>query len=498
MAVNDVARPWKLPIRSIQRSPAVAYALAVMPSPSQHKKRRQQFLAAIDSPVLLMAGGFISRNYPANWNAFRADSNFLFFFPEPEANAAALFDPKDKSVTLFLDERTASEALWHGATPSFAEMKRKLGVTKIEKRADLADIVKKKVGKRKAKTIAIPDPRATAEAIKITGHKVEFFNTKKVGDPKVLLAIAELRNHRDKEEIAEMKKAAAITRDGHKLAMAHTKAGVTEQELVGHVVGTFFKHGCVEAYGTILSVRGEVLHNHNHGNTLKNGDLVLLDAGAELPSGYCGDVTRTWPVNGRFSPAQRDIYDIVLAAEKASIKMVKPGMRYRDIHLESCRVIADGMSQLGLLNGSVDDLVASGAHALFFPHGVGHLIGIDVHDMEGFGEIVAYAPGRKRSTDFGTAFLRNDIDMAEGMCVTIEPGIYFVPAILHDKAFRKQFKSQVNFDKVERYLTMNNKRGFGGIRIEDDVLCTKSGRTVLSAQVPKEIDDLEAIIGSAY
>lgn len=475
----------------------MAYALWLMPSPSHHKNRRKQFLASIDSPVLLMAGGWISRNYPANWSAFRADSTFLFFFPDPEANAAALFDPKDKSVTLFLDERTTADALWHGPTPSFAETKRKLGVTKIEKRADLARIVKKKVGNRKAKTIAIADPRATAEAKRITGHKVDFFNTKKVGEPAVVLAIAALRNHRDKEEIDEMRKAAAITRDAHKLAMAHTRAGITEQELVGHVVGTFSKHGCVEAYGTILSVRGEVLHNHDHSKTLKNGDLVLLDAGAELPSGYCGDVTRTWPVNGRFSPVQRDIYDIVLAAEKASIAMVKPGARYRDIHVESCRVIADGMQQLGLLNGKTEDLVASGAHTLFFPHGVGHLIGIDVHDMEGFGELVAYAPGRKRSTDFGTAFLRNDIDMATGMCVTIEPGIYFVPAILHDAKFRKRFKSQVNFAKVERYLTMNQKRGFGGIRIEDDVLCTKSGRTVLSAQVPKERADLEALIGSA-
>lgn len=468
-----------------------------MPSSSHHHDRRKQFLQSIESPVLLMAGGWISRNYPANWSPFRADSTFLFFFPEPEANAAALFDPKDKSVTLFLDERTNDDALWHGPTPSFGEMKRKLGVKNIEKRADLEALVKKKVGSRKCKTIAIADPRATAEAKKITGDKVDFFNTKKVGDPSVLLAIAALRNHRAPEELQEMRKAAAITRDAHKLAMANSRAGVTEQELVGHVVGTFAKHGCVEAYGTILSVRGEVLHNHDHSNTLKNGDLVLLDAGAELPSGYCGDVTRTWPVNGKFSPIQRDIYDIVLAAEKASIEMIKPGQRYRDVHIESARVIADGMSQLGLMKGNADDLVATGAHTLFFPHGVGHLIGIDVHDMEGFGEVVAYPNGRKRSKDFGTAFLRNDIDLAAGMCVTIEPGIYFVPAILHDAKFRAQYKGQVDFAKVERFLTMNAKRGFGGIRIEDDVLCTKSGHEVLSIEVPKERIAIESLVGSA-
>lgn len=468
-----------------------------MPSTSHYQNRRKQFLASIDSPVLLMAGGWISRNYPANWGAYRADSTFLFFFPEPEPNAAALFDPKDNSVTLFLDERTQEDALWHGPTPGFAETKRAVKVTSIEKRADLATLVKKKLGNRKARTLAIADPRATAEARKITGDKVEFYNTKKVGHPDLVLAITQLRNHRNKEEIAEMQKAAAVTRDGHKQAMAHTRAGILEQELVGHVVGAFTKQGCVESYQTILSVRGEVLHNHDHSNTLKNGDLVLLDAGAELPTGYCGDVTRTWPVNGRFSPAQRDIYDIVLAAEKASIAMVKPGARYREIHMESARVIADGMSQLGLMHGKADDLAATGAHALFFPHGVGHLIGLDVHDMEGFGDLIAYAPGRKRSTEFGTANLRLDIDMAEGMCVTIEPGIYFVPAILNDPNMKKQFRGQIDFAKVGKFLTMNGKRGFGGIRIEDDVLCTKSGQTVLSAEVPKERIAIEALVGSA-
>ena len=357
--------------------------------------------------------------------------------------------------------------------------------------------MQKKVGRRKARTLAIADPRATAEARKITGDKVDFFDDRKVGDPALLLAIAELRNHRLPEEVQEMRRAAAVTRDAHKAAMAHTRPGVREQELVGHVEGTFVKHGCVPAYGTILSVRGEVLHNHDHSNTVKSGDLVLLDAGAELPSGYCGDVTRTWPANGRFSPAQRDIYDVVLAAEETSISMIRPGVRYRDLHLASARVLADGLSQLGLMHGDADALVESGAHAVFFPHGVGHLIGLDVHDMEGFGDLIHYPPGRKRSAQFGTAFLRLDVDMAPGMCVTIEPGVYFVPPILHDPALRKRFRGQVNFAAAEKFLQMNGKRGFGGVRIEDDVMCTKTGHDVLSREVPKERAALEALVGSA-
>jgi Xaa-Pro aminopeptidase len=225
-------------------------------------------------------------------------------------------------------------------------------------------------------------------------------------------------------------------------------------------------------------------------------DLVLLDAGAERKSGYCADVTRTWPVNGHFSPEARDVYEIVLAAEEAAINAVAPGARYRDIHLLASRVLADGLVQMGLMHGKADALVESGAHAMFFPHGVGHLLGLDVHDMEAFGDLVAYGKGRQRSPQFGTGYLRLDLDLEPGMCVTIEPGVYFVPAILHDAKFRKQFKGQIDFRRAEQFLTMNSLRGFGGIRIEDDVVCTKSGYEVLSAAVPKERAAVEALVGS--
>lgn len=468
-----------------------------MPTLANFKTRRNEFLAAIDTPVLLLAGGWISRNYPANWGPFRADSTFLFFFAHPEPNAAALFDPKDKSVTLFLDERTPEDALWHGPVPSFADMKKAHGVTAVQKRSDLATEVKKKVGKRPVRTVAIADPRATAEAKSITGEALDFYKAADVGQKELLLAIAKLRSHKAADELAEMRIAAAVTREAHTVAMARTRPGIYEQELVGHVEGTFVRHGCVPAYGTILSVRGEVLHNHAHGNLLMETDIVLLDAGAERASGYCADVTRAWPVSGRFSPEARDVYDIVLAAEKAAIEAVKPGARYRDIHLLASRVLADGLVQLGLMKGNADALVENGAHAVFFPHGVGHLLGLDVHDMEAFGDLISYAPGRTRSAQFGTGYLRLDLDLQPGMCVTIEPGIYFVPAILHDPKFKKQFKGQVDFAKAEKFLTMNSLRGFGGIRIEDDVVCTQGGHEVLTAAVPKERVAVEALVGSA-
>ncbi len=467
-----------------------------MPTIAQHKKRRAEFLESIDSPVLLLAGGWTSRNYPHNWWPFRADSTFLFFFPEPEPNAAALFDPKDNSVTLFLDERTQADALWHGAVPSFADIKRALSVTAVEKRADLAAFTKKKCGKRKVCGLAISDHRATAEAAAITGEALDFYDSKKVGDPDLLHAIAALRMHRSPEELADMRQAAAVTRMAHCAAMAHTRAGIFEQAIVGQVEGTFARHGCRPAYNTICSVRGEVLHNTHHQNLMLETDLLLLDAGAEVRSGYCADVTRTWPVSGTFSPEARDIYDIVLAAEKAAIAAVKPGVRYRDVHFTACRAVADGLAQLGILKGSADSLVESGAHALFFPHGTGHLLGLDVHDMEGFGDQIHYGEGRVRSKQFGTAYLRLDLDLQPGMCFTIEPGIYFVPAILRDADFKKQWKGQVDFKKAEQFLTMNSLRGFGGIRIEDDVLCTEDGSEVLTASVPKERAAVEALVGS--
>ncbi len=464
---------------------------------SHHRRRRAEFLAAIETPVLLMAGGWIPRNYPANWHPFRADSTFLFFFPEPEPNAAALFDPKDESVTLFLDERTAADALWHGTVPGFADVKKLIGVTAVEKRSELRKLVAKKAGKRKVRTVAIPDPRATAEAAAICGQQVDFHDAAKVADAALLRTIAHLRNHRAPEELAEMRLAAAVTREAHTLAMARTRPGIYEQELVGHVEGTFARHGCVPAYNTILSVRGEVLHNHGHQNLLMATDLVLLDGGAERPSGYCADVTRTWPADGSFSPEARDVYDVVLAAEQAAIEAVEPGARYRDVHLLASRVLADGLVQLGLLKGKADALVESGAHAMFFPHGVGHLLVLDVHDMETFGDLIAYGPGRKRSEQFGTAYLRLDLDLEPGMCFTIEPGVYFVPAILRDAKFRQQFKGQVDFARAERFLSMNSLRGFGGIRIEDDIVCTETGSEVLTAAVPKERLAIEALVGSA-
>ena len=294
-----------------------------------------------------------------------------------------------------------------------------------------------------------------------------------------------------------MHKTAVVTHDAHLLAIRHSKPGIKEQVLAGHVEGTFAKHGCVPAYGTILSVRSEVLHNHFHENILQAGDVVLLDGGAEdTITGYCSDVTRCWPVGGAFTAEGRDVYDLVLKAQEASIAAVKPGLRFRDLHLQASKVMAEGLVSMGLLKGKADALVEVGAHAVFFPHGLGHQIGLDVHDMESFGDRVHYPNGRTRSTQFGTKYLRMDMDLAEGMTFTIEPGLYFVPAIIRSAELRAQFKGLVDFERAEKFLAMNQGRGFGGIRIEDDVLCTKTVVEVLTKSIPKARTEIEALSGT--
>jgi len=469
-----------------------------MPSLANYQSRRRQFLDRIEYPVLLMAGGWSPRTYPGNPYPYRADSNFLFFFAGAEPGAAALFDPAEEKVTLYLPRRTADDALWHGTMPSFDEMKAAHGVDAVVAVEDLQDEANRTIGGRPCRTLAVADPRATNRAIAITGEThLDFHDARAIGHPELVQAIGQLRAFKTDEELEEMRKTASITREAHLAAMRWTRPGVLEQDLAGRVTGTFAQHGCVPAYNNILSVRGEVLHNNEHDNEMRDGDLIILDAGAEAASGYCSDVTRSWPVSGTWSCEQAEIYETVLAAEKASIEAVRPGVRYRDLHLTSARVLTEGLVAMGLMKGEVDGLVESGAHAVFFPHGVGHLIGLDVHDMEAFGDAIAYPEGRSRSSDFGTRFLRLDMDCAPGMAFTIEPGIYFVPAILHNDELREQFADQIDFAKAEEFLKANDGRGFGGVRIEDDVVCTEDGFEVLTHAIPKERREVEAEIGAA-
>jgi Xaa-Pro aminopeptidase len=338
------------------------------------------------------------------------------------------------------------------------------------------------------RTLASTDPATNHWLTQHTGRTHAALANQ--GSPDLIEGIISLRSCLDTWEIEATRAVAQVTDAAHRAAMATTRAGSHEARVGAIFDGVIAAHGLTTAYDSIVTVHGEVLHNFHRDQTLVDGQLLLLDGGAEGPNGYATDVTRTWPVNGRFSPRQKAVYEAVLEAEIHGIELCQPGTRYRDIHLASARVLTRFLIDEGLLVGTVDSLVERGAHALFFPHGVGHLIGLDVHDLELYGDTAGYAPGRVRSTQFGLNALRLDRDLTPGNVVTIEPGLYIVPAILNNPDITAAFKDCFNRSAADSWL------GFGGIRIEDDVHVTDAGPEVLTSSIPKTVDEVETAVAA--
>ncbi len=273
--------------------------------------------------------------------------------------------------------------------------------------------------------------------------------------------------------------------------MKMARPGMYEREIAGRIEGIALSHGTMTSFPIILSMDGQTLHNHYHGNILEQGRLVVTDAGAETVNHYAGDITRTIPVDGKFSQRQKEIYEIVLEAEVSSIDKIRPDTPYRDIHWDAARIIALGLKDLGLMKGDVDEAVNAGAHAMFFPHGLGHMMGLDVHDMEGLGEnLVGYSEEIQRSDQFGTAYLRLGKKLESGYVITVEPGIYFIPALIDKWRSEGKFTDFINYERVESY------KDFGGIRIEDDILVTEIGSRVLGKPIPKTVKEVEDMMRS--
>jgi Xaa-Pro aminopeptidase len=300
----------------------------------------------------------------------------------------------------------------------------------------------------------------------------------------------EQRSVKGSEEIAEIEEALEVTKKMHLLAMTMAKPGTKEVEIAGAIQGVALAHGMAQPYSPIVSIRGEVLHNESYSNVLRKKDLLLVDAAAESRNFYASDTTRTIPVSGRYIGRQRKIYQIVLDAQLAAIKEASPKVSNKDLHLIASRAIATGLKDMGLMKGDVDEAVSEGAHALFFCHGIGHMLGLDAHDMEDLGQVVGYPGDAERSKQFGLSFLRLVKKLKPGFVITIEPGIYFVPALIDRWKAEKKHKAFINYSKVEQYRT------FGGIRIEDDILITKTSHRVLGPNIPKEIADVEAVMNS--
>ncbi|CAA6822304.1 MAG: Xaa-Pro aminopeptidase (EC [uncultured Sulfurovum sp.] len=272
--------------------------------------------------------------------------------------------------------------------------------------------------------------------------------------------------------------------------MKVTKEGLSEREVVGKIEGLASSFGAGISFPTILSQNGQILHNHKHDEVLTNGRLLLVDAGAETQRGYCSDNTRTFPVSGTFTEKQKAVYNICLEANMKAIEEIRVGVKYRDIHFIAVKIILDGLKTLGILKGDVSEALKEGVHTLFMPHGLGHMLGLDVHDMEDYGEdFVGYNETTKRSTDFGTAYIRLARELQEGFVLTVEPGIYFIPELINKFKEKGKFMAYVNYDLLESdYLD------FGGIRIEDDVVVTKNGCRVLGQGIPKSVEEIEEMM----
>jgi Xaa-Pro aminopeptidase len=444
-------------------------------------RRRRALAARLGArPALIAAGGARPRNYPANTYPFRASSHFLYLFGIAERDALGLWD--GTSWTLYLAPRTADDALWEGPRPSFDDIAAATACA-VRPLSEVGAGLRDHAG---AATLPAADLETRAVQSRLLGREVQ--SGVLAGDDLVLAdAMIEQRLRHDTGAQAELRLAAEATAAAHQAGMRATRAGLRESAVRAAMEGEIIARDLTVAYASIVTSHGEVLHNEQHHRVLGSGDMILADVGAESPGGWAGDVTRCWPVSGRFSPAQRELYEVVLAAQLRAIAAVKPGVRYRDIHLLAGQSLADGLVGVGLLRGDPAELYADGVLALFFPHGVGHLLGLDVHDMEDLGDRAGYAPGRTRSAAPGMRYLRLDRDLAPGMALTIEPGIYFIPAILDDPGLDARTGGRIVRARIESFIDA----GARGIRIEDDVLVTATGREILSAGIPKTTAAIE-------
>lgn len=467
--------------------------MAIIPQTSvaSFQARRAALLQRISTPVLLAAGAPLSRNYPANTYPFRASSHFLYFIGCSIPHAALLL--ADGKTTLFVEPEQPGEALWSGPRPTMQQLKEQHGVDAVR---PLNEVDAALAG-RAASTACLPtqDPHSSAWLSSRLGRPVKAGSAAALThEPDVALAEAmiALRLRHDEAALAQIRAAADVAALAHRAGMAATRGAKSEETIYGAMMGVLRAHGCDDPYGPIVSIHGEVLHNERHDRPVQAGALLLADVGAETAEGWASDITRTWPVSGTFSATQRAVYEVVLAVQKKAVSMVRRGVRYRHIHETAGRVMLEGLRDLNIVRGEIDGLYERGASTLFLPHGIGHLLGLDVHDMEDLGDRAGYAPGRTRPTRFGDAYLRMDRDLEPNMIVTIEPGFYQVPAILNDERFTAPLGQDLRRDVLACFADVR------GIRIEDDVRVTESEPEVLTSRVPKEAAEVERVVRGEY
>ncbi len=451
--------------------------------------RRRILKEKIKQGVILFFGNDESpMNYPDNPYHFRQHSSFLYYFGIDRPSLAAIIDVENDEEIVFGDELTIDDIIWMGNVPTLSEECQKVGINSVLPIVKLYTILREaQASDRNIHFLPPFRPENKIKLLRLLNIRPDQFNQKSSED--LVKVVISQREIKDEFEIAEIDKAVNWTVDMHEKAISMARPGMFEAEIAAAVTQIPLERQGYISFPVIASINGAVLHNHYHGNQLKEGQLFLLDAGAETPSCYAGDLTSTFPVSKKFSDKQREIYQIVLDAHYGSASCLKPVITFKEVHFEACRIIFNGLKSLGLTKGNTEEAIAEGAHALFFPHGLGHMMGLDVHDMEDLGEINVGYNGETKSSQFGLRSLRLAKELKPGFVLTIEPGIYFIPELIKLWQSEQKFSQFINYAQVEKYLD------FGGIRIEQNYLITPDSNRLLGRKKPMEISEIEALRG---
>jgi Xaa-Pro aminopeptidase len=451
-------------------------------------RRREELQKKIKSGLALFIGNNEApMNYPANTYHFRQDSDFLYFFGLDIPGIAGVIDFDSGNEWIFGNDFDMDDIIWMGPQPIVKDLALKCGVTSTGSLSKLEETINSALSKKR-KIHFLPPYRGETKLMLGSLLKENPCQMKTPASTELIRAVVSLRSIKEKVEIEEIEKAVDIAWEMHVAAMKMCRKGVREQDISGTMEGVALMKGGGTSFPIILSINGQTLHNHNHGNILEKGKMMVADAGAETKLHYASDITRTTPVGGKFSQLQKDIYEIVLKANTESIASAGPGHSNLELHLAACKIIVEGMKDLGVMKGDSDEAVAAGAHALFMPHGLGHMMGLDVHDMEALGEdYVGYNDEVKRSSQFGLAFLRFALPFKPGHVFTVEPGCYFIPELIAQWKGEKKFPEFINYGKIDSYMSI------GGIRIEDNVLITDKGHKLLGKAIPKTVKELETV-----
>ncbi len=454
-----------------------------------YENRRRSLLNKQLQGVALILGNVGSpMNYMDNTFHFRQDSTFLYFFGLDLPGLAGVIDFDSGKEYLFGDDIGIEDVIWMGPQVTLKENAQKVGVRDTAPLSKLPVYISKAI-KQGRKIHFTPPYRGENKLLLEELLGISALRIGEYASVGLIKAIVSLRSVKEQVEIDEIESACSTGYEMHVTAMKMAQPGIWEQKITGIIEGIASSGGGTISFPVILSQNGETLHNHNHSNYLEEGKLMLTDAGAETSLHYASDFTRTVPVGGKFSQKQREIYEIVMAANNKATELTRPGTTYLSVHMAASEIIASGLKELGLMKGDVKEAVSCGAHALFFPHGLGHMMGLDAHDMEDLGQVyVGYDDETRPVDQFGTAYLRLGRKLEPGFVVTNEPGIYFIPALIDKWQSEKINADFINFDKVNEY------RGFGGIRLEDDILVTEDGSRMLGNRIPITPDEVGAIV----